>query len=305
MPAGAGTEQGENQAMQRRGTEEWTTMTKQIGASVFFGVSSIALITINKAVLTTFQFPSFQVVGLGQMVAILIICWSCRTAKVVDFPPPSLHQFRKLFPLPIIYIINLIFGLGSTKKLNLPMFTVLRRFTLILVAVGQIVLLDKYESLQVNTCLVLMITGALIAALNDLAFNLTGYIYIVINNFATAGNVLYSKKMMNQEMGKYEIMFYNALLSVGPAIIIAWVTGDLQKAYYYTGWSNPLFLICYLLSCVMGFVLIYSTFLCTQLTSPLTLTVVGCIKNVAVTYAGMLFGDYIFDAYNFVGINVR
>jgi hypothetical protein len=30
-----------------------------------------------------------------QMVAILIICWSCRTAKVVDFPPPSLHQFRK------------------------------------------------------------------------------------------------------------------------------------------------------------------------------------------------------------------
>jgi hypothetical protein len=32
-------------------------------------------------------------------------------------------------------------------------------------------------------------------------------------------------------MGKYEIMFYNALLSVGPAIIIAWVTGDLQKVY--------------------------------------------------------------------------
>ena len=29
------------------------------------------------------------------------------------------------------------------------------------------------------------------------------------------------------------------------------------------------------------------------------------LQNVAVTYAGMLFGDYIFDAYNFVGINVR
>ena len=29
------------------------------------------------------------------------------------------------------------------------------------------------------------------------------------------------------------------------------------------------------------------------------------LQNVVVTYAGMLFGDYIFDAYNFVGINVR
>jgi solute carrier family 35 protein len=285
-------------------TAEWATTTKQIGASVFFGVSSIGIITVNKAVLTTFQFPAFQVVGLGQMVAILIICWSCRMAKVVDFPPPSYQQIRRVFPLPIIYIVNLIFGLGGTKKLNLPMFTVLRRFTLILVAVGQIVLLDKYESLHVNTCLALMITGAFIAALNDLAFNFIGYVYIILNNFATAANVLYSKKMMNEEMGKYEIMFYNALVAFLPAVLIAWLTGDLDKAYNYPGWSNPVFVICYLLSCVMGFVLIYSTFLCTQLTSPLTLTVVGCIKNVAVTYAGMLFGDYIFDAYNFVGINV-
>lgn len=41
--------------------------------------------------------------------------------------------------------------------------------------------------------------------------------------------------------------------------------------------------------------LLYST-----LSSPLFL-----LQNVVVTYAGMLFGDYIFDAYNFVGINVR
>jgi solute carrier family 35 protein len=84
--------------------------------------------------------------------------------------------------------------------------------------------------------------------------------------------------MMNEEMGKYEIMFYNALVTIIPAICIAWLTGDLEKAYNYNGWTNPVFLVCYLLSCVMGFVLIYSTFLCTQLTSPLTLTVVGCIK---------------------------
>lgn len=30
-------------------------------------------------------------------------------------------------------------------------------------------------------------------------------------------------------MGKYEIMFYNALISIIPAILIAYVTGDLHK----------------------------------------------------------------------------
>lgn len=80
----------------------WTKLSKQLFASVFFGVASISIITVNKAVLTTFRysrtymytthpynahqlvhssskllllvyllvihrFPSFQVVGLGQV----------------------------------------------------------------------------------------------------------------------------------------------------------------------------------------------------------------------------------------------
>ena len=40
--------------MQRAGAA-WTQVTKQLFASVFFGVASISIITINKAVLTTFE----------------------------------------------------------------------------------------------------------------------------------------------------------------------------------------------------------------------------------------------------------
>ena len=54
----------------------------------------------------------------------------------------------------------------------------------------------------------------------------------------------------------------------------------------YEGFSDPAFIICFALSCVMGLVLNFSIVMCTHCNSALTTTIIGVLKNLFITYLG-------------------
>ena len=95
-------------------------------------------------------------------------------------------------------------------------------------------------------------------------------------------------------------------ISLPIALTMSHYNGELELAYNFAGWSSMSFYLQYLSSCVVGFVLMYSVVMCTHYNSPLTTTVTGCMKNLFVTYAGMVLpgGDYVYSAVNFIGINI-
>ena len=66
------------------------------------------------------------------MLATLLVLSLGKWLKIITFPNLSKDVLRKIWPLPLFYIGNMLFGLGGTKELSLPMMTVLRRFSILM-----------------------------------------------------------------------------------------------------------------------------------------------------------------------------
>ncbi|XP_056320466.1 UDP-N-acetylglucosamine/UDP-glucose/GDP-mannose transporter isoform X2 [Danio aesculapii] len=246
-------------------------------SATFYAFCSFLIIVINKSILTEYKFPSFMFLGIGQ-----------------------------IFPLPLLYVGNHVTGLGGTKKLSLPMFTVLRKFTILLTMIMESRILKKTFAPPLVCSVLTIVLGALIAASSDLSFNAEGYTFVLLNDVFTAASGVYTKKKLGMEgLGKYGVLFYNAFIIIIPTVLASAYTGDLRKALTYEGWLSFTFILYFLLSCVMGFILMYSIILCSYYNTALTTTVVGAIKNAGVMYIGMFVGgDYIFSWPNFIGLNI-
>lgn len=66
--------------------------------------------------------------------------------------------------MPVFYLGNLVLGLSGTQKLSLPMFTVLRRFCILMTVVAEYWILNISQSRIIMATVWAMIAGAIIAA---------------------------------------------------------------------------------------------------------------------------------------------
>lgn len=275
-------------------------------SALFYGLCSFLIVLVNKVVLTSYSFPSVTFLGIGQMGVTIMILYVGKLKRIISFPDFDREIPKKMFPLPLLYIANHLTGLSSTKKLSLPMFTVLRKFSIPMTLILEAIIIRKRYSLSIIWTVVAIIAGAIVAAIHDLSFSLEGYVIVLLNDLFTAANGVYTKEKIDpKELGQYGVLFYNACFMIVPTAMYSYITGDLHKAITFSEWTNIMFAAQFLLSCFMGFLLLYTIVLCSFYNSALTTTVVGAIKNVSIAYIGIFVGgDYHFSWLNFLGLNI-
>jgi solute carrier family 35 len=187
-----------------------------------------------------------------------------------------------------------------------PMFIVLRRFTMVLTIALEHFWFRKTHDWQVVGAIGVMILGAIIAAATDLSFNFVGYLSLAINDFFTAAYLVMVKHLaVAKQLDTTTLLFYNALVSVGPLMVAAWATGEMQALGKFEGSGSIPFRVTAVAAVCMGLTISHSTYVCTRLNEPLTTSVAGSFKNILMTVIGMMaFGDYVFEWMNMTGIGV-
>ena len=331
------------------------TRAQRVGSALFFSVASIFVIFLNKAILTSYKFPYFNFLATVQFVTTVIVLTVLSLMKKVDIPRISWQIVKDILPISLMFLGNIISGLGGTRNLSLPMFTALRRFSILMTMLAEWYVLNAKPTQEMFLAVAMMVGGSSIAAFFDFSFDLAGYTMVFANNMFTALNGVYMKKALtsdNLRKNNMAILYYNSLFSVifmlfyfaFEVAIVAQYNNNLmtelldpvkekrgllttaaeigatsttaarppmlqqstlEGVLMFSEWTNTSFTAMFVIGAFLGSVLNYSIFLCTQYNSALTTAVIGCLKNVATSYFGMIFfSDFVFNMPNFIGINI-
>lgn len=246
----------------------------------------------NKTIFSVYKFRSPIFLACVHMMISFSAVVACKRMGWISYPDFDRKTFKRMLPLSICFISNILLGLVGTKLINVPMFTTLRRLTALLIITSEFVLHGTIPPKAVCLAVALLCLGALVAGFNDLYFDAMGYIVVIMNNCATAGYLVFTKKIKD-ELNAFGLIYYNTMISFPLMLVICIALNEFDYVYNFENLHEPFFQISFCAGGLLAFTVNLTTAWCTQVNSPLTTSVVGQTKNVVLTAAGaILFDDF-------------
>lgn len=269
--------------------------------------SSLGAIFINKTCLTGYHFRYPLTMMLLQMGCALSWLSSLHIAGYIQLPHPSFHDLIVLSGPTVLFTSNIVVGLSALSLVNIPMFSAFRRITLLFVMVAEYIYLKKTHSLGIVCTVIVMTIGAFVSAVDDVSFSRLGYCLVFANNGLTAAYLASIKKVMKlMEINPVGLLYYTALLGFPLVTAMVICTGELGRVLVAFRTQSELlssgFMISLLLTAMGAFAVNFSTSLCTDVTSPLTTSVAGQVKNVLQTILGFFSWGFVPTMTNTVGL---
>eukprot|EP00177_Eucheuma_denticulatum_P005698 GFKZ01010384.1.p1 GENE.GFKZ01010384.1~~GFKZ01010384.1.p1 ORF type:complete len:381 (-),score=51.40 GFKZ01010384.1:992-2014(-) len=287
-------------------------LRRVIFAVLFFCTSSLGAIFVNKACLTHyhFTFPSTLMLLQAALTLILLSVLSRLYPSQITITPIKTNDYRKILIPTLFFVTNVTVGLSALSRVNIPMFSAFRRLTVLFVMAAEYVMLHKTHPAPVILAVFVLTAGAFVSALGDVTFTFTGYALVFANNALTAAYLASIKRVMRDlSLDPISLLYHTSLMGFPIILTIAAFTRDIQRAvvYYYTTPElrhSPFFLFALTFVAASAFCVNLSTSICTHVTSPLTTSVAGQVKNVLQSLLGFFSWGYVPTPLNVLGLLV-
>jgi len=266
----------------------------QLAAASSYAATSVLILLFNKVILSSYSFKYPLTMTLCHMLMGLFFLNLLRAAKMINYATFDVNLARKVVPVCMCFIANVVLGMVALRGTNIPMFATLRRLTVMMVVLCEVLILRKKQTRLVVGSVVIMILGSFIGGWGDLQFDLFGYCMVLLNNLVTALNLVFIKKtLLDTKLASdtFGVLYYNSLLSIPVLAFLALIFGEVSALPSFPFWGDVYFQFSFIASAVMSFLMNYSTYWCTEVNSALTTSVTGQVKNVLSSFVALsMFG---------------
>lgn len=305
----------------RRGFSGVSAMTKGGPfAATGYMATSVLLVMLNKAALSSYSFPCANVITLFQMLFSCAFLYAMKHWRIISFiaGEPQNHTssnavtlvpLKTLYgtlPLALTYLLYMLLSMESVRSISVPMYTTLRRTTLGITMIVEYLLVGQKHSPYVISSVIVIIIGAFVAGARDLSFDAYGYTIVFMANICTAVYLASIARIgKSSGLNSFGLMWCNGIICLPVLLLWTLLSGDLEVTLNFPHLYSTGFQAVLLLSCSMAFLINYFVFSNTILNSALTQAICGNLKDLFTIGLGwLLFGGLPFDFLNVVGQSI-
>lgn len=292
---------------------EYVSRVKAFTSCVIYSASSCSMVLVNKSLASSFNHfleegtnLNILLVVFQAVITLLAVIFS-KNFGWIEVPKFDKSVATKWAPINICFCLMLFTGMASLQHNSVPMVSIFKNLTNILITIGDYYFFGKSAELLVWLAFGIMLAGAVFAAREDISITFIGMFWMAMNCLSTAGYILYMKHATNTiKLSKFGMIFYNNLLCTFFLFPCTIWNGQLDRFLqtealhtFDYAWKN-------VFAGLIGFLLNFASLNCVENTGPTTYAIVGSLTKIPIT----LLGWYLFksvitpETWFFIGISM-
>ncbi|CAM9139286.1 unnamed protein product, partial [Hapterophycus canaliculatus] len=198
-------------------------------SSLSYSFCSVSMVMSNKLLAFTYKSDMAFLVVVGQCLVATVLVEMVRRTGHASYDPFNFATAKRWLPVSVFFSAMLFTSFKALEVMNVPMVTVFKNLTNIVIVTGDWWFFHQSASCLVISSMAVMVFGALVASYHDLHFNPWGYFWMVANCCTTAGYVLYMKHATKTiKLPRFGMVFYNNLLTTCLLLVAAFMVGDFK-----------------------------------------------------------------------------
>mmetsp|Transcript_37864 Transcript_37864/g.113174 ORF Transcript_37864/g.113174 Transcript_37864/m.113174 type:complete len:232 (+) Transcript_37864:375-1070(+) len=198
-------------------------------------------------------------------------------------------------------------GMASLQHNSVPMVTVFKNITNIVISIGDLFFFGSRVEILVIVAFGIMLGGAVSAAWNDVHVTSQGVFWMCMNCFCTAGYVLYMKfATKNVKLSKFGMVFYNNILCMIFLLPVTIINGEMVTFINTDKIHTMDYFLKNTFAGFVGFFLNFASLNCVSHTGPTTYAILGSLNKIPIAVLGYFIFDSTItpDTWFFIGVSM-